>query len=420
MKFEISVARKVAIAFLAALGISLGLGLFSYHVTTRFMESADTVARTHRTMSLMQALLASTVSAESEARGYVITGNEEFLDLYRTATRDTQSSLEELRAMVRDSVVRDRLSELEALTAERLERLALTVETRRLKGFEAVREISGPGKQLMDDVRMVATEIEERQTELLDERAAYAATLSRRTIWAVIASAVVAAIVAAASVVILTADVAHRERMEKEVLDISEREQRRIGQDLHDGLCQQLTGISLLSRSIQQRLNGEIGEDAGRITRLINDCIDQTRRVTRGLHPVPDEPSGLQVALQELAESVSANAGVSCRLECPEPVPIPDQNAATNLYRIAQEAVQNALRHAEASLIVIRLSADEDAVTLSVSDDGRGFPDRPEGRGLGLQIMDYRAHTLAADVAIQPREPRGTEVTCTMPRSSLS
>jgi signal transduction histidine kinase len=420
MKIETNLSRKIAVSFGIALVISIVLGVLSYRNAVLFTDSAETVARTHRAISLLQATVAHTVSAESEARGYVITGEEHFLRLYETALRDVERNLDQLRALVRNPEIQARLLELERLAGERLARLKLTVEIRRLQGFEAVREASGPGKELMDALRKVAADIEARQRELLMDRAQEAATLSRRTIVTVIVSGILAVVVAAASVIILTADVAQRERMEKEALDVSEREQRRIGQDLHDGVCQQLTGISLLSRSLQSRLDGQAAADAGQVTRLINDCIEQTRRVTRGLHPVPDEPAGLQLALNELARSVSATTGVACHFECPAPVPVPDQNAATNLYRIAQEAVQNALRHAEAKRIAVTLQADEDSVTLSVTDDGRGLPAHRSGRGLGLEIMSYRAHTLGAEIQIGPNAGGGTVMTCTMPRASFS
>jgi signal transduction histidine kinase len=203
------------------------------------------------------------------------------------------------------------------------------------------------------------------------------------------------------------------------VLEISEREQRRIGQDLHDGLCQQLTGISLLSRSLQQQLTGSTSDDANKITTLINECIEQTRQVTRGLHPVPDEPTGLQLALTELAASVSEASRLPCVCECPQPVPIPDQTAATNLYRIAQEAVQNALRHSGATQITIGLQMDERAITLVVRDNGRGIAYPTRSAGLGLDIMRYRADSMGASLEIARADEGGTVITCVLPRKAI-
>jgi signal transduction histidine kinase len=419
MHIALTLSRKIIAGFSLALLVTIAVGIVSYRNAANFIDSSDVVARTHRSIGLLQAVLADIVSAESEARGYVITGKEDFLTLYRKATRDAERNLRELKANVRDPANRQRLRELERLMRERLERLRVTLETRQLEGLEAVPRISGPGKALMDELREVALEIETRQRTLLDERDATARQLARRTIAMVIATGILATLVAAVGVVVLRADVMHRERLEREVLEISEREQRRIGQDLHDGLCQELTGVSLLSRSLQHQLAGAPAADAAKVTQLVNDCIEQTRRVTRGLHPVPDEPMGLQLALAELAASVTATARVPCRLECPHPVPIPAQIAATNLYRIAQEAVQNALRHAGATQIAIGLRLDEQAITLTVADDGCGLPETRTRRGLGLDIMDYRADSMSAHLTLTRAESGGTIVTCVLPRSAI-
>jgi len=419
MRIALNLSRKIIAGFLLALIVTMAVGVVSYRNAANFIKSSEVVARTHRSIGLLHVVLADIVSAESEARGYVITGKEEFLTLYRKATRDAEDNLRELKANVRDPVNRQRLRELEQLTRERFERLKVTLETRRLEGLEAVPRISGPGKALMDQLREVALEIETRQRTLLEARDATTRQLASRTIAMVIASGILATLVAAVGVIVLRADVAHRERLEHEVLAISEREQRRIGQDLHDGLCQQLTGVSLLSRSLQHQLTGAPADDAGRITHLINECIEQTRRVTRGLHPVPEEPTGLQLALTELAASVSETARVPCRCDIPQPVPIPDQTAATNLYRIAQEAVQNALRHARASQITIGLRMDERAITLTVRDDGQGISDARPRSGLGLDIMDYRADSLGATLTVGRADGGGTLVTCRLPRRAI-
>ena len=123
------------------------------------------------------------------------------------------------------------------------------------------------------------------------------------------------------------------------------------------------------------------------------------------------------VALQELVNGVHLSDQLACRFECPEPVLIPDQMAATHLYRIAQEAVQNAIRHAQPTVITIRLESDEPAITLSITDDGCGLPAQPPKRGLGLEIMNYRAHTLGAKLAVRHGAEGGTVVRCVLPRS---
>jgi len=423
MRIEISLSRKIAFGFALALLILMVIGVVSYRSTVQFAESADIVARSHRIQSLLQATLADVVSAESEARGYAITGNETHLNLYRTEIRDLENDLKELKETVISPATKMRVATLERLVQNRLDRLKSTVETRRLEGLDAVREAAGAGKKLMDELRAVVADIENLQDQLLAERDRHSKALASRTLTVVIVGSLLAVLVAAASTVVLMADIAHRERLEKEVLEISEREQRRIGQDLHDGLCQELTGISLLSRSLQQKLDARSfaeAAEAARITGLINNGIEQTRRVTRGLHPVSDEPTGLMVALQELADHVRDASKITCHFDCPDPVPVPDRTAATHLYRIAQEAVQNALRHARAATINIGLKSDEESITLTVTDDGCGLPDHRSRRGMGLEIMHYRAHTIGARVEARRGNERGTVVCCTLPRDALA
>jgi signal transduction histidine kinase len=423
MKIETRVSRKIVAGFLLALLLLMGIGVESYRSTRAFVESADIVNRTHEIMSALQMTLADLVSAESEARGYIISEDARHLNSYRNAIGDVKHDLQTLRREILDPDILELVDQLDGLTQARLERLRLTVETRRLEGLEAVVEAAGVGKKLMDELRSVAAEIEQREQKLLDERDRKAQERAARTLLVVLLGSVLAVALAAASTVVLRADLAHRERLEKELLETREREQRRIGQDLHDGVCQQLTGISLLSRSLEQKLSvrtlPETG-DAAQITQLINASIEQTRRVTRGLHPVPDDPTGLMLALQELAEGADQTGAVSCRFDCPTPVPVPDQIAATHLYRIAQEALQNALRHAAAKTIAIGLQLDEQAIRLTIRDDGVGLPPHRTGRGLGLEIMNYRANAIGGSFEARRGEDGGTIIACTLPRSSLN
>ena len=188
---------------------------------------------------------------------------------------------------------------------------------------------------------------------------------------------------------------------------------------MHDGVCQHLTGISLFCRSLQQKLTDRSAPEAAaaeRITGLINEGIEQTRLVTRGLSPVGDDPGGLLPALHELAGGVQDAGGPECRVECPAPPAIPDRATATHLYRIAQEAVQNAIRHAHPTTILIRLTAGAGTLVLSVTDDGSGIPAHRPRKGLGLEIMAHRAHSIGATLDVRHGDARGTVVTCTLSR----
>jgi signal transduction histidine kinase len=210
-----------------------------------------------------------------------------------------------------------------------------------------------------------------------------------------------------------------RKRLEKEILQISELEQRRIGQDLHDGLCQHLAGIELMSQALEQRLASQRNENASRaadIARHVRDSIAQTRSLARGLSPVELDENGLMSALQQLAASVQNLFQVKCDFRCEIPVLVPDNVMATHLFRIAQEAVSNAIKHGKAKRIQIALTPHEDKLTLAISDNGHGFPNEP-GKGMGLRIMNYRAGMLGGALSVRNEKNDGASVICSVPRS---
>jgi signal transduction histidine kinase len=216
--------------------------------------------------------------------------------------------------------------------------------------------------------------------------------------------------------VMVFSDITSRKILEKQIAEVSEREQRRMGQDLHDGLCQHLVSTGFASAILQNKLQErKIPEatDAGRITDLINDAITQARALARGLYPVKLEVDGLPSALEQLAESVQNLTRINCEFRCEEPVQIHSEVAGTNLYRIAQEAVNNAIKHGRAKNLVIELEAVENEVTLSVSDDGIGFsPELKKENGMGLSIMNYRARLIGASLDIRRGSHGGTTVVC--------
>ena len=214
-------------------------------------------------------------------------------------------------------------------------------------------------------------------------------------------------------------DISERKRLEKTVLEISEREQRRIGQDLHDGLGQHLTGIAFMAKVQEQKLaERRIPEavDAAKIVELVNDAILKTRELARGLLPVVSDAQGLMAALQLYASEIEDVFGIVCRFRCEEPVLLHDAPMATHLYHIAQEAVNNAIKHGCAKNIVIRLFAGEREGTLIIRDDGVGI-ERPMGghTGVGLHIMNYRAGMFGGNLEVRRELPRGTAVTCRFP-----
>ena len=206
--------------------------------------------------------------------------------------------------------------------------------------------------------------------------------------------------------------------MQQEILGIGEGIQRRIGQDLHDDLCQQLTAITLLSEVLEEKLSVRSlpeAADASEIHKLIAKAIVQTRLLAKGLLPVEIAANGLLPALEGLAANTEKLTHVSCRAEGENPVLMRDGASAVHLYRIAQEAVANAAKHARARNILIKLSESRDQITLTVSDDGIGIERGAiHNGGLGLSIMSSRADTINARLQIQRGERRGTVVTCSL------
>jgi PAS domain S-box-containing protein len=213
-------------------------------------------------------------------------------------------------------------------------------------------------------------------------------------------------------------DITEREQLEKAILNISAREQRRIGQDLHDGLGQHLTGIAFMAKVHEARLaEKQVDEtaDAAKIVKLVNEAIHKTRELARGLLPVVSDEQGLMSALQLWAAEVEDLFNVPCRFQCDMPVLIQDDEIATHLYHIAQEAVHNAIKHGRPQNILIRLTADPGRGTLLVEDDGTGILTREHAQGMGLHIMNYRASMIGGTLDVCPGRVRGTAVTCTFP-----
>jgi len=214
-------------------------------------------------------------------------------------------------------------------------------------------------------------------------------------------------------------DITERKHLEKALLEISAREQSRIGQDLHDGLGQHLTGIAFMAKAHEARLaerNRPEADDAAKIVKFVNEAIYKTRELARGLLPVVSESEGLMSALQLWASEVEDLFRITCRFQCDEPVLVHDVTTATHLYHIAREAVNNAIKHGEPRNIIIQLAAAQGRGTLLVRDDGRGISEASAGtQGMGLHIMNYRAGMIGGSLEVRNGTPRGTAVICNFP-----
>lgn len=212
-------------------------------------------------------------------------------------------------------------------------------------------------------------------------------------------------------------DVSARRWLERRLLTVSDDEQQRIGADLHDGLGQQLTGLSCLAAALRDRLK-EVrpteATQAGMIADLANEAVAQSRALARGLCPVQLENAGLVLALEELAAQAHTLHGVACRFEVKGPAPQCDHLTALHLYRITQEAIHNAVRHGKARHIRVTLSSRGHEHWLRITDDGRGFATEAHGRapGGGLRLMGYRATVIGGAFSVDSRPGHGTHIIC--------
>jgi len=210
-------------------------------------------------------------------------------------------------------------------------------------------------------------------------------------------------------------DLTERRRLEKEAEEVRDHERRRIGRDLHDGLGQHLTGIAFMSRVLREKLSERVPEEAaqiGQVEDLVNQAIALTRDLARGLCPLELESRGFEAALQDLASGAERQFGILCVLRCAGAPPGPDFARAIHFYRIAQEAIRNAVQHGKAKEVFLDVGSADGKTTLRVRDDGIGFSSDSRTPGMGLSIMRSRAREMGASLDIETGPGRGTLITC--------
>ena len=215
-------------------------------------------------------------------------------------------------------------------------------------------------------------------------------------------------------------DITERRSLERDILEISEREQERIGRDLHDGLGQELTGIAMLSTALAERVGHDRSADAEQVAELVHESIRHTRELARGLCPVNLEDDGLAAALELLCQRIDRLPDVHCRfVQSGDPsdaadAAAPGETVATHLYRIAQEATTNAIRHGRARHIDVCLTSAGQTLSLSVTDDGVGIAAGNGPGGMGIRLMQYRAKMCRGSLNILARQDGGTVVECVL------
>ena len=209
----------------------------------------------------------------------------------------------------------------------------------------------------------------------------------------------------------------HR-RLEAEIISVGERERHSIGADLHDNLGQQLTAIELMCSALKMDAAGHppLARGLEELARLLREAVMQTRLLAHGLVPIGGGPDALQTSLAELAARTNSLGRLRCRFECPDSVTLTDPVRSVHLYRIAQEAVNNALKHARARSVLVRLVRKGSTLVLDITDDGTGLPaGAPKPEGVGVGVMQHRARLIGAGLDVVSESGRGVTIRCTLP-----
>lgn len=211
----------------------------------------------------------------------------------------------------------------------------------------------------------------------------------------------------------LAAAQAEQRRLEQEILAAGERERHTIGADLHDGLGQQLTALELMCTALKADLGSDpaLTERAELMCRLLREAIAQTRFLARGLVPLGHEPDSLQIGLAELVQRTRALGRMACEFECPAPVVVTDFHVAGHLYRIAQEALHNVVKHSGATRVRVRLAREGRLLVLEIADNGNGLS-KGSPPGLGLGVMEHRARVIGGQLSVASRRGRGVTISC--------
>jgi len=209
-------------------------------------------------------------------------------------------------------------------------------------------------------------------------------------------------------------EISENRKMKKIVMDISDKERQKIGQDLHDNLSQQLGGILFMVQTLGDRLQKkgikEI-DDLEKIKKYLNNTLKYVRNLSKGLNLTFGE-TGFKFALTELAEQMNELYGMKVDLKFKNWKDIKDENIATNIFRIIQEALNNAVKHGDAKKAAIYLTRKDNKKILKISDYGKGFPPNPNKRGMGLKIMEYRASQISGTLKINRNKKNGAEIVC--------
>jgi signal transduction histidine kinase len=439
-------------ALSAALILVAGINVLWWRLDQQATGQADQVDHTYQIIGTLQETLARADDLVIGQRGFALTRDPDFLKPYFVATNRLPLLVTSLRALLtRDGPnPQPGLEGLESLLLnfEQINREHIAVLVRG-NPLEPDLEFRRKIKDSMDAIHSSIGQMVGEQNQLLAQRQESSGRASRivtrlNLVVCLVSMGLIIAVFSALwrenarrqaselalqrsheeleervrqRTLSLTQSEGERKRLEQEILEASDNEMHRIGRDLHDGVGQQLTVLSLFAGSLQKEVETQAPLLAGSCRKIgteLREIIRQVRVLSHGLSPVSIEVNGLVEALSKLADDTRSASKVNCAFEDLSEVPIRDPHLAAQLYRIGQEAVANALKHSGARKIHLSLKATPALTELQVSDDGHGFlPREPNGRsGLGLRAMSHRADVIGATIHIDSAPGQGTRISC--------
>lgn len=431
----------------------LGTLLFLFNIylsvtnALTMMERRGWVEHTHKTMAALQRYLATIQAAETGQRGFLITGLPEYLEPYQQAVAGLKTEIDriaELTATV--PIQQQRVSQLRNLTGDKLAELADTIRIRKERGFESARKavVNQRGKQLMDTLRTVVEDMEQETDRLLGEREALVTRTSQQSLFAFTATALLAlaglaiAVVLAQKYVVVTRRAEEQWRQSYEQLQAAGRlitgaenaERRRISRDIHDDLGRLLNGMRFDMTWLHKRCTAlpntserrEITDKLSDLIGLADRTLSSVRRISATLEPVPLDEVGLISAVHTYAQNFETNTGIACAVAASPTLDdfTFDDHSASNIFRIIQELLTNAARHAEASLVTITLTLTDDMVVITVEDNGKGITDQAikHPSSFGIVSMEERALLIGGIFTITGQPGAGTCAKLTIPVTS--
>jgi len=419
---EFSTEQKLCAGFGVAVVAVLIMGTVAHRSLQELLVVNQQLLYRVQVASRLDDLMTLVLEGDDLRREFLRTGDVRSQRACEANARKFTATLERIRELTPGNPYqRASYAKLESLVEEKMRSWNEPVAgNETVSGHPLAQEAtSSPNVKTTEQIRRVLTQMEREEDEVLQARSLASQAAARRTTTLLLAGSILSAVIIGVALFVIYRDIERRRKLESQLLAVSEREQSRIGLDLHDDLSQSLTAIATFNKVLGDKLT-ELSlagiPEHERVAQLLDEAIAKTRHLSRGLYPIKLEANGLMSALYELATMLQETPDVMCQFECPSPVLMRNNSTATHLYRIAQEACHNAVRHAKPTRILIRLAPTDKRIVLSIQDDGIGLPKTvPNDKGMGLAIMQYRAKAMGGSLEIRSLDHDGTTVICSVP-----